>query len=256
MLFTDPAVGDWLKQSEQHGFDTDSEEYANVREWRRSYNRAAKIPVSLVEEFEKARTLARNAWVHARDKNEFSEFEPHLEKIIQLTRKKADLWGYEQSPYDALIEDYEPGIRAAQVKPILEDLRIALVDLLGRLGDERVAGSFLNGNYPQAGQEALSGEVAAAFGYDFDAGRIDKTAHPFSTSLGPCDHRITTRYSEKRFEVSLYAVMHETGHALYEQGLRAERAGLPQGEAVSLGIHESQSRLWENHVGRTAQFWN
>jgi len=256
MLFTDPAVGDWLKQSEQHGFDTDSEEYANVREWRRSYDRATKIPVSLVEEFEKARTMARIAWIHARDESKFSAFEPHLEKIIQLTREKADLWGYKESPYDALIEEYEPGSCAAQIRPILEDLRIALVDLLGKIGDLAVAESFLDGNYPQAGQEAFSRQVAAAFGYDFDQGRIDKTAHPFSTSLGPCDHRITTRYSEKRFEVSLYAIMHETGHALYEQGLRADRAGLPQGEAVSLGIHESQSRLWENHVGRTAQFWN
>src|SRR6266481_5416819 len=255
-LFTDSTVGDWLTESEQYGFHSDSEEHANVREWRRAYNRATKIPVSLVEEFEKSRTLARGAWVHARDENNFSEFEPHLEKIIQLTRQKADLWGYEESPYDALIEDYEPGIRAGQIRPILEDLRIALVDLLGKTRGEAVAEGFLDGDYPRAGQEALSREVAAAFGYDFDAGRIDKTVHPFATSLGPCDHRITTRYKEKRFEVSLYGVMHETGHALYEQGLRADRAGLPQGEAVSLGIHESQSRLWENHVGRTTQFWN
>jgi carboxypeptidase Taq len=255
-LFTDSTVGDWLTESEQYAFHSDSEEHANVREWRRAYNRATKIPVSLVEEFEKSRTLARDAWVHARDENNFSEFEPHLEKIIQLTRQKADLWGYEESPYDALIEDYEPGIRAGQIRPILEDLRIALVDLLGKTRGEAVAEGFLDGDYPRAGQEAFSREVAAAFGYDFDAGRIDKTVHPFATSLGPCDHRITTRYNEKRFEVSLYGVMHETGHALYEQGLRADRAGLPQGEAVSLGIHESQSRLWENHVGRTTQFWN
>src|SRR5215813_9807088 len=156
MLFTDPAVGDWLKQSEQHGFDTDSEEYANVREWRRSYDRATKIPVSLVEEFEKARTLARKAWVHARDENKFSAFEPHLEKIVQSPRKKADLWGYEESPYDALIEEYEPGSRAAQIRPILEDLRVALVDLLGKIGNQAVAESFLDGNYPPAGQEAFS----------------------------------------------------------------------------------------------------
>jgi carboxypeptidase Taq len=256
MLFTEPAVGDWLAESEQCGFEPDSEEYANVREWRRSYDRATKIPVSLVEEFEKTRTIARDVWVRARNKSNFSEFEPHLEKIIQLTRQKADLWGYEESPYDALIEDYEPGLRAGQIRPVLEDLRVALVDLLGALRDEEVDEHFLDGNYPKTGQTALSEQVAAAFGYDFAAGRIDTATHPFATSLGPSDHRITTRYSEKRFEVSLYGIMHETGHALYEQGLRADRAGLPQGEAVSLGIHESQSRLWENHVGRTTQFWN
>jgi carboxypeptidase Taq len=255
-LFTDPAVGTWIAESEQSGFEPDSEEYANLREWRRAYDRATKIPVSLVEEFEKARTLARDAWIHARNEFKFSEFEPHLEKIIQLTRKKADLWGYEESPYDALMEDYEPGIRAGQIRPVLEDLRVALVDLLGEIRGEAVAENFLDGDYPKPGQTALSEVIAAAFGYDFAAGRIDTTTHPFATSLGPCDHRITTRYNEKRFEVSLYGIMHETGHALYEQGLRPDRAGLPQGEAVSLGIHESQSRLWENHVGRTTQFWD
>jgi carboxypeptidase Taq len=255
-LFTDPAVGAWIAESEQSGFEPDSEEYANVREWRRAYDRATKIPVSLVEEFEKARTLARDAWIHARNESNFSEFEPHLEKIIQLTRKKADLWGYEESPYDALIEDYEPGVRAGQIRPVLEDLRVALVELLGEIRQETVAENFLDGDYPRSGQTAFSEIIAAAFGYDFAAGRIDTTTHPFATSLGPCDHRITTRYNEKRFEVSLYGIMHETGHALYEQGLRPDRAGLPLGEAVSLGIHESQSRLWENHVGRTTQFWD
>jgi len=255
-LFTDPAVGDWLDASEQHGFDPDSEERANIREWRRSYDRATKIPVSLVEEFEKTRTLARDAWIRARNESNFAVFEPHLEKIVQLTRKKADLWGYEESAYDALIEDYEPGIRAGQIKPALEDLRVALVNLLGEIRQESVAEHFLDGDYPRAGQTSLSEQIAEALGYDFAAGRIDSTAHPFATSLGPFDHRITTRYNEKRFEVSLYGIIHETGHALYEQGLRADRAGLPQGEAVSLGIHESQSRLWENHVGRTTQFWN
>jgi carboxypeptidase Taq len=255
-LFTEPAVGDWLAESEQYSFEPDSEEHANVREWRRSYDRATKIPVSLVEEFEKTRTLARDGWMYARNKSNYSQFEPHLEKIIQLTRQKADLWGYEESPYDALIEDYEPGIRAQQIRPVLEDLRVALVDLLREIRDEAIDEHFLDGDYPKSGQKALSEEVAAAFGYDFAAGRIDTTTHPFATSLGPCDHRITTRYNEKRFEVSLYGIMHETGHALYEQGLRADRAGLPQAEAISLGIHESQSRLWENHVGRTTQFWN
>jgi carboxypeptidase Taq len=255
-LFTEPAVGNWLKESEQYGYKPDSEEFANIREWRRSYDRATKIPVSLVEEFERTKTLARDAWISARQKSDYSAFEPHLEKIIRLTRQKADLWGFEESPYDALIEDYEPGIRTGQIRPVLEDLRVALVDLLGEIREEAVGEHFLDGDYPKSGQAALSEEVAAAFGYDFAEGRIDTTAHPFSTSLGPCDHRITTRYNEKRFEVSLYGTMHETGHALYEQGLRADLAGMPQGEAVSLGIHESQSRLWENHVGRTAQFWN
>ncbi len=255
-LFTEPSVGDWLKAVEEVGFDPSSEEGANIREWRRSYDRATKLPVELVEEFEKTRTIAREAWVQARAESKFSLFEPHLEKIVQLTRQKADLWGYEESPYDALIEDYEPGITARQVKPVLEELRVALVDLLSHLTAKSAEENFLDGQYPIDGQQAFSKEVASSFGYDFAAGRVDTTMHPFATTLGPFDQRITTRYNVQRFEVSLYGVMHETGHALYEQGLLPDRIGLPSGDAVSLGIHESQSRLWENHVGRTSQFWH
>ncbi len=254
-LFTEPCVGDWVQAAEQSGLEPGSEEAANLREWRRAYDRATKIPVSLVEEYEKTRTVARDAWASARAESKFSIFEPHLEKVVDLTRRKAELWGYKESPYDALIDDYEPGITALQVAPVLEDLRIALVDLLGQLAGKEVSESYLDGQYPIEGQKAFSKEVASAFGYDFNSGRIDTTTHPFATTLGPFDQRITTRYNENRFEVSLYGVMHETGHALYEQGLPAERAGLPSGDAVSLGIHESQSRLWENHVGRTTQFW-
>jgi carboxypeptidase Taq len=254
-LFTEPRVEEWLNATEQQGFDPGSEEDGNIREWRRAYDRATKIPVALVEEFEKTRTIAREAWVQARAESKFSLFEPHLEKIVELTRQKADLWGYKESPYDALMDDYEPGMTAREVKPVLEQLRAALVELLGEIAHQSVQENFLDGHYPIEGQKALSKEIATAFGYDFAAGRIDTTMHPFATSLGPFDQRITTRYNVERFEVSLYGIMHETGHALYEQGLRADRVGLPSGDAVSLGIHESQSRLWENHVGRTPQFW-
>jgi carboxypeptidase Taq len=255
-LFTESCVGDWLQEAEQFGFDRESEEGANIREWRRSFNRATKLPVALVEEFERTRTIAREAWVQARAEAKFSIFQSHLEKIVELTRQKADLWGYQESPYDALIDDYEPGITAAELKPVLEELRMALVELLGEIASNSVSESFLDGHYPIDGQQAFSAEVATAFGYDFTAGRVDTTMHPFATTLGPFDQRITTRYNTHRFEVSLYGVMHETGHALYEQGLRPDRTGLPVGDAVSLGIHESQSRLWENHVGRTPQFWH
>ena len=135
-------MGDWLKAAEQFGFDPESEENANVREWRRAYDRATRIPVELVEEFEKTRTIAREAWVQARAESKFSLFEPHLQKIVELTRQKAELWGYEESPYDALIDDYEPGITARQIKPVLEQLRVALVDLLGQIQNKPVPESF------------------------------------------------------------------------------------------------------------------
>jgi carboxypeptidase Taq len=190
-LFTEPSVGDWLNAAEQSGFEPASEEAANLRDWRRAYDRARKIPTSLVEEFEKARTVGRDAWVTARTESNFSHFEPHLEKIVALTRKKADLWGFQESPYDALIEDYEPGVTAAQIAPVLGDLRKALVDLLGQLADNAVGELYLDGHYPIEAQKAFSGEVAAAFGYDFASGRIDTTMHPFATTLGPFDQRTT-----------------------------------------------------------------
>jgi carboxypeptidase Taq len=255
-LFTESSVGDWIKEAEDAGFAPGSEEAGNVRAWRHAYDRATKIPVALVEEFEKTRTIAREAWIQARSESDFSKFESHLEKIVELSRRKADLWGYEESPYDALMDDFEPGVKASQLKPVFEELRIALVDLVTQLSSKSVSETFLDGHYSIEGQQLLSREIAEAFGYDFAAGRIDTTTHPFATTLGPNDQRITTRYNEERFEVSLYGVMHETGHALYEQGLRKEVAGLPVGDAVSLGIHESQSRLWENHVGRSLPFWS
>src|ERR1700731_3180900 len=169
-LLIEPSVGDWLQAAEQLGFDPGSEEGANIREWRRSYDRATKIPVALVEEFEKTRTIAREAWVHARAQSKFSEFAPNLEKIVELTRQKADLWGYEESPYDALIDDYEPGITAGEGRPGPGELRVALVDLLSQVPDQSAPEDFLDGHYPIDGQQALSKEIATAFGYDFSAG--------------------------------------------------------------------------------------
>jgi len=254
--FTDPVVGDWIKACEDHSPLPETDEAANVREWRRLYDRATKIPVRLVEEAQRTYALAREVWKHARLAGEFSAFAPQLAKILDLTRQKADRWGYERSPYDALLQDYEPGASVARLRPVFNELSQALVPLAKTLSDRSLPADFLKGDYSTAGQSALNEEVARAFGYDFEGGRIDTTTHPFATSLGPEDHRITTRYDEKRFQTSLYGVLHETGHALYEAGLDKKAAGTPLGEARSLGIHESQSRLWENHVGRTEAFWN
>jgi carboxypeptidase Taq len=253
-LFTDPVVGEWLESSRQAGFPAESDEGVNIREWSRSYERATKLPVEFVEEFEKTAAFSREAWKQARQAGDFSAFQPHLEKIVSMTIEKAQRYGFVTSPYDALLDEYEPGATAAYVAPVFAELKPALKDLVQQIGD-RSKGESLTGNYPIAGQQALNRIIAEAIGYDFAAGRIDTTTHPFATSLGPFDNRITTRYDEKLFQVSLYGILHETGHALYEQGLRPEAFGTPVGSAVSLGIHESQSRLWENHVGRSRSFW-
>jgi carboxypeptidase Taq len=256
-LFIAKKVGDWIAECEQHRFPAASDEAANVREWRRRYDRATKLPTRLVEQFQRVRTHAREAWRKARQQSDFKIFKPLLKKLLVLNRQMADHWGFQESPYDALMDEYEPNIRASQVRGLFAELRPALVSILGPALERSasIPQDILEGNYPIAAQQALNREVAAAIGFDFGAGRIDTTAHPFCTTVGPADCRLTTRYNERNFTQSFFGVLHEAGHGLYEQGLSAEHYGTPLGSAASLGLHESQSRLWENHVGRSRAFW-
>ncbi len=230
---------------------------ANVREWRRQFDRATKLSQKLVEEFSIISSRAKAAWVEARKQSDFSLFAPHLEKLLQLSRKKADKWGYTTEPYDALIDEFEPGARATDIAALFDSLRPQLSSMAKEAvaRSAEVPANALEGHYPVAQQQQLNREVAASIGFDFEAGRIDTTTHPFCTKLGPRDVRLTTRYDETDFTSSLFGVLHEAGHGLYEQGLQPQDYGLPSGTAVSLGIHESQSRLWENHVGRSRSFW-
>jgi carboxypeptidase Taq len=255
ILATAPEVGEWIAACEQKGYSAESDEAANLFNWRRDYDRATKLPVSFVEEFELAATHAREGWKEARERSEFSIFRPHLQKMVDLNKQKADLFGYQDSPYDALLDQFEPGATVNAIRPVFADLKSALVELVHAIASGSSETEPLAGHYPVAQQQAFNQVIAAGLGYDFDAGRIDTTTHPFASTLGPEDQRITTRYDESLFQMSLYGIMHETGHALYEQGLPKEAFGTPLGSAASLGLHESQSRLWENHVGRSAAFW-
>ena len=256
-LFTAVKVGDWIAECEQHGFAPDSEEAANVREWRRSYDRKTKIPARLVEKFQRVKTHAREAWGEARKQSKFRLFRPHLQKVLDLQLHFAELWGYTGSPYNAHLDEFEQGARAEDLRELFAQLRPEIVSILGPAVERSAATprSLLQGHYPAAAQAAFNQEVAQAMGFDFEAGRIDPTTHPFCSSVGPSDCRLTTRYNEQDFTQSLYSIMHEAGHGLYDQGLPKERYGTPLGKDVSLGIHESQSRLWENHIGRSAAFW-
>ena len=258
-MFTAPEVGGWLKDCEDAGLadGSDVEMGTNVRGWRRHYDRSARLPTALVEAFERAKSHADAAWQRARELSDFAMFAPHLERVFGLTKQMAELWGYEQSPYDALLEGFEPGAREAQLTELFAVLRSAVVDLLPPAVERsaRVPMDLLAGHYPTAAQQALNAEVAAALGFDFEAGGIETTTHPFCSGVAPGDCRLTTRYDEGNFLVSLYGVMHEAGHGMYEQGLPPGAHGFPAGTAVSLGIHESQSRLWENQVGRGREFW-
>jgi carboxypeptidase Taq len=230
---------------------------ANVRELRRRFNRATQLPVDLVRREAQVSSLAKHAWAAAREASNFSAFAPHLEKLVIIAREKADRWGYPDEPFDALLETYERGTTTRDLIELFDGLRPKLRAIADRAVDRssRSPARLPAGPYPIEKQQALNEAVARSFGFDFTAGRIDTTTHPFCTTLGPRDVRLTTRYDANDFTSSLFGVMHEAGHGLYEQGLAADDFGLPSGEAVSLGIHESQSRLWENHIGRSDAFW-
>jgi len=261
-LGTSSEVGDMLKSCEDNLPPCADEEEtslraANVREWRRDYDRATKLPVRLVEDLARTSSLAREAWAQARRDSNFGGFAPWLEKILGLVREQAECWGYTTCAYDALLEGYEPGARAADLTPVFTDLQKQLTPLLPRLQKitEAVDPARLEGAYPVVAQQAFNRHVVESMGFDFEAGRIDATVHPFCTEMGPKDCRLTTRYNERDFTSSLSGTMHEAGHGLYTQGLDAAYFGTPMGTYVSLGIHESQSRLWENQVGRSRDFW-
>jgi len=256
---TNPRLGEMLTTVEGSELVRDPlrAEAVNVREWRRDYDRATKIPQGLAVALAQAAAEGETAWEQTRPLSDWQTFRPFLSRIVALKRQEAEALGYEQEPYDALLDDYEPGETAAALAPLLGELRDALIGLLEAVqGSSRLPDrAILHRHFPKGDQERFARMAAAKIGYDLQAGRLDPTAHPFSTGIGPGDVRITTRYDEDCFSMAFFSVLHETGHALYDQGLPAEHWGAPRGQAVSLGIHESQSRMWENLVGRSLGFW-
>ena len=257
--FTSPRVDELLRTVESSNLvaSAESDAAANVREIRRSYDRARKLPSSLVEEEVRVAVLGQQAWGEARAKSDYASFEPWLAKTLDLKRQEAKCIGYGPDMYDALLDEFEPGETAANLRKTFEGLRKPLVELIGKIaGSGRKAPlEILERSYPPEAQAKLGREAAAAVGFDFAAGRLDVSLHPFCTGLGPGDTRMTTRYDAHYFGDAFFGVLHETGHGLYEQGLPAAHFGTPLGEAISLGIHESQSRTWENFVGRGRAFW-
>ncbi len=256
-LATSSAWQKDLESAEAANPGTDAKLSANLRELRRGFDRATKLTVELVARDSVASSLAKHAWADARERSDFSSFAPHLETLLGIAREKADLWGYAHEPYDALLEDYERGTSTAAVASLFDTMRPTLRDIASQAVEKSASRqpSLPAGPYPVAAQQRFNSQIAEAIGFDFQAGRIDTTTHPFCATLGPRDVRLTTRYMESDFTSSLFGVLHEAGHGLYEQGLPAADFGLPSGNSVSLGIHESQSRLWENHIGRSRAFW-
>ena len=253
---TDPQLGEWLEGLEAAGADEgDTPDAALVRVVRRNFEQATKLPGAFVEDFTLARSAAQAAWVGARAASDFSQFAPHLAKMVDFNLQQAELLGYDAHPYDALHDLFERGSSTGRLRTVFAELRDALVPLLRELSDKENSDAPLRQAFSEAEQEAFAVGVIRAFGYDFERGRLDRTVHPFATSMSKYDVRVTTRYDANFLSPALFGTLHEAGHALYEQGISSEYDRSPLGVAVSLGIHESQSRLWENLVGRSQGFW-
>ena len=257
---TSPRIGELLAELEGSGElgDADGDRAVNVREARRGFNRATKLPRRLVEELSRTTTLAQQAWIKAREDVEFPQFLPWLEKMIGLKREEAQAIGYGDGvPYDALLDDYEPGMTTAEVARVFGPLRDELVKLVRAIqhSSKHPDIEILNRHYPKTPQIVVSEAASRMIGFDFSHGRIDASAHPFCSGFGPGDCRLTTRYNDHHFPSAFFGVLHESGHGIYDQGLPIDSFGLGIGQADSLGIHESQSRLWENFVGRSRSFW-
>ncbi len=257
---TDPRLGECLAAVEDSPLVSDAGSVAavNVRRWRWSFDRLSRLPREMIEEEATVTTTAQQEWAAARQNNDFAQFQPWLERVLHLKRAEADCLRSGGPAYDALLEEYEPGATAAQLAVLFAELRRELTDLLATIRPNRRRrnpAAVLHRDYPIDRQRILGEGIAAAIGFDLDRGRIDTTTHPFFSPIGPGDCRITTRYSSSDFSEALFSMLHELGHGLYEQGLDPEHAGTPFGEAPSLGLHESQSRLWENAIGRSRPFW-
>jgi carboxypeptidase Taq len=258
---TAPRLGELFEELSRSpdAFAPESVEAANLREARRAYERALRLPRRLVEELSRVTTLSQQAWTDARRARDFGRFQPWLEQVVHLKREEAQAIGSSTGvPYDALLDEFEPGMTSAEVTAVFSRLRDALVVLAREIADSgrQADRAIMHRFYPIPDQRRFGRAAAEAIGFDFTAGRLDEAAHPFCSGFGPGDCRLTTRYDERYFPQAFFGTLHEAGHGLYEQGLRREAFGSPAGQPVSLGIHESQSRMWENFVGRSLPFWS
>ena len=254
----DPAIGRLLDSlapwAEAQGADSDAA--ALIRVTRRDFDRAARVPSAFVERLSEHTTATYHAWERARPANDFATVRPMLEKTVELSRELAAYHPGYAHPYDALIDLAEDGMTVAAVRTLFTELRAGLVPLIAAIRSRPEADArCLTGDFPESAQQAFGEKVIRAFGYDYTRGRQDKTAHPYMTKLGRGDVRITTRYSNDYLPDGLFSTLHEAGHAMYEQGIADSLEGTPLFTGTTAGVHESQSRLWENLVGRSLPFW-
>jgi carboxypeptidase Taq len=227
-----------------------------VRATRRAYDLAAKLPSKLVEEKARVQAMAVEAWTEAKKREDFALFLPHLREVFRLTREVAEHRGYQAHPYDAMIDEYEPGMNTAQVESLFSGMLPGLIELVqGIARAQPVSRKILQQAFPTQNQQVFSRYLLEQIGFNFDRGRLDQSTHPFCASSSSLDIRLTDRLDERLLTMSIFGSLHEGGHGLYEQGCPVDWSGTPLGGGSSLGIHESQSRLYENFVGRSLPFW-
>jgi carboxypeptidase Taq len=257
--FTSAEVGDALSAATAAvaGADPDGTPARLVSVIGRDYARATRVPADFVAEHAAAVSAAQHTWAEARASSNFALFAPHLEKIIDLKRRYVAFFPPADHPYDVLLDDYEPGMKTAEVKKLFDALRQRQVAIIQHVAARPApAAAFLSAAYSESDIWRFAVDVVTAFGFDWSRGRQDKSLHPFATGIGASDVRITTRWVNGQPLALLFGTMHETGHALYEQGVGDEHQRTPLEGGTSLGVHESQSRLWENMVGRSRPFWD
>jgi carboxypeptidase Taq len=259
-MFTDDRTARLLEEAshELDGAAYDSTEASMIRVVQQDYEDATKLPADFVAEFTRVTALAHEVWAKARADNDFKAFQPTLENIYELARQQADYLGYTDHPYDALLDQYERGITTAEVKRIFDEHKPQLVELIAAIGRnaDKVSDAVLHQDFDVDKQREFALEVVKAFGFDFERGRQDVAVHPFCTHFSRDDVRITTRFSSDFLNPALFGMMHEAGHGLYEMGSDPSLEGTPLAGGTSLGVHESQSRMWENIVGRSRAFWS
>lgn len=256
-LFVADEIGILLEELAQAQFPYDSNEASLVRVVRRDYDQARKLPAALVAELSRTFALAQQIWAKAKSEHDFSQFQNILTKIVDLNIDVAETLGYEEQLYDALLDQFEPGMKTTEVNRVFETLKAELVPLVQAITEqtEHVDDTILNQEFNETAQWDFGLLPLQAIGFDFERGRQDKSVHPFTISFSINDVRITTRVFKNQFTSALFGTLHEGGHALYEQNSDPDLEGTLLAGGTSMGVHESQSRLWENVLGRSREFW-
>ena len=243
-------------KSELDGAGHDSDEAALLRVTARDYEKARRVPPEFIQEQAIVSAKSFEAWVEAKSKSDFSIFQPHLEKVVELVKRYVSFFPPADHPYDTLLDDYEPGMKTADVKAIFDSLRTQQVKLIQAIAkSKQVRDDFLYKKYSEKKLIDFGVNVISRFGYDWNRGRQDKAPHPFETTFSVNDVRITTRYEADEPLATVFSTLHESGHAMYEQGVDPSYERTPLASGTSLAVHESQSRMWENLVGRSLPFW-